>query len=107
MLAAASDAKKTATAPISAGVDARRDGTNASIGSTRSIMARILSVRTGPGAIAFTLTPPGPTSAAQHCVAQCRAALVAEYRATPDFPRIPLIDPMLMTTPPPRATIEG
>src|ERR1700728_239554 len=107
MLAASSLGRKTAVAPIWGWVVYERDGRVAISGSRKSRWAWVMSVRVGPGAIAFTRIPAGPYSAARARVRPWTADFVLLYSAALAIPLVPLIEPMLMITPPPRSVMPG
>src|SRR5882762_9026007 len=70
-------------------------------------MPEVPGVRTGPGAIEFAVTPPGPNSAAHACVSNCSAAFDDPYTVAPGVPTYATIVVTLMMRPHPRLTIAG
>ena len=75
-------------------------------GSRKSQWAWVMSVGVGPGQ---SIEPDAarPYSAARARVRPCTADFVLVYSAASAIPMVPLMEPMLMTTPPPRSVMPG
>src|SRR5262252_7566943 len=71
------------------------------------ITARMRAPSTGPGRIAFTLTPSGPSSIESDLVRPITPHFAAEYGARRGNPKRPAAEDRLMIAPPPAARRNG